>query len=72
MWIYKKEAKRNGRKLLERKYTLCTSMRILVRVIKSRRTGRAGHVSRMVESRGLYRILVRKPGGKEITWKTQV
>ena len=35
-----------------------------VRVIKSRRMGRAGHVARMGERRGLYRVLVGKPEGK--------
>jgi hypothetical protein len=32
-----------------------------VRVIKSRRMRGAGHVARMGESRGVYRVLVRKP-----------
>jgi hypothetical protein len=35
-----------------------------VRVIKSRRMGWAGHVARMWESRGVYRVLVEKPEGK--------
>ena len=34
----------------------------IVRVIKSRRW--AGNVARMAEGRGVYRVLVRKPGGK--------
>ena len=33
-------------------------------VIKSRRMGWAGHVARMGERRGLYRVLVGKPDGK--------
>jgi len=33
----------------------------IVRVIKLRRMGRAGHVARMGESRGVYRVLVGKP-----------
>jgi len=33
----------------------------IVRVIKSRRMGRAGRVARMGESRGVYRVLVGKP-----------
>jgi len=33
-------------------------------VIKSRRMRWAGHVSRMEERRGIYRVLVRKPEGK--------
>jgi hypothetical protein len=35
-----------------------------VRVIKSRRMSRAGHVARMGEGRGVYRILVGRPEGK--------
>jgi hypothetical protein len=35
-----------------------------LRVIKSRRMRWAGHVARMVERRGLYRVLVGKPEGK--------
>jgi hypothetical protein len=35
-----------------------------VRVIKSRRMGWAGHVARMREGRGIYRVLVGKPEGK--------
>jgi len=36
----------------------------IVRVIKSRRMGWAGHVERMGDRRGVYRILVGKPWGK--------
>ena len=36
----------------------------IVRVIKSRRMRWAGHVARMVEERGAYRVLVGKPEGK--------
>ena len=36
----------------------------IVRVIKSRRMRWAGHVVRMVEGRGVYRVLVGKPEGK--------
>ena len=35
-----------------------------VRVIKSRRMRWAGHVARMGEERGLYRVLVGKPEGR--------
>ena len=35
-----------------------------VRVIKSRRVRRAGHVARMVEERVVYRVLVGKREGK--------
>ena len=36
----------------------------IVRVIKSTRVRLAGHVARMVEGRGVYRVLVGKPEGK--------
>jgi hypothetical protein len=36
----------------------------IVRVIKSRRMRWAGHVVRMGEGRGVYRVLVGKPEGK--------
>ena len=36
----------------------------IVRVIKSRRTRCVGHVARMCEKRGVYRVLVGKPEGK--------
>jgi hypothetical protein len=41
---------------------LCSSANI-VRVMKSRRMGWSGHVTRMEESRGVYRVLVGKPEG---------
>jgi len=36
----------------------------IIRVIKSRRIRRTGHVAHMGERRGVYRILVGKPEGK--------
>ena len=42
---------------------LCSSPNI-VRVIKWRRMRWAGHVARMGEERGVYRVLVGKPEGK--------
>ena len=36
----------------------------IVRVIKSRRMRWAGHVARMGEERGMYRVLVGKPEGR--------
>ena len=36
----------------------------VVRVIKSRRMRWAGHVARMGEERGVYRVLVGKPEGR--------
>jgi hypothetical protein len=40
----------------------------IVRVMKSRITRWAGHVARMVEGRGVYRVLVGKPEGKRPLW----
>ena len=36
----------------------------LLRVVKSRRMRRAGHVARMEEGRGVHKVLVGKPEGK--------
>ena len=36
----------------------------MVRVIKSRRMNWVGHVARMGDRRGVYRVLVEKPEGK--------
>jgi hypothetical protein len=36
----------------------------IIRMIKSRRMRREGHVARMVKKRNAYRILVGKPEGK--------
>jgi hypothetical protein len=36
----------------------------IIRIIKSRKMRRAGHVARMWEKRNSYRILVGKPEGK--------
>ena len=38
----------------------------IVRVIKSRRMRWAGHVARMGEERGVYRVFVGKPEGKRL------
>ena len=43
----------------------------IIRVIKSRRMRWAGHVARMGERRGLYKVLVRKPKGKRPHGETQ-
>jgi len=42
-----------------------------VRVIKSRRMRRAGHVARMGEERGVYTVLVGKPEGKRPLGRTR-
>jgi hypothetical protein len=43
----------------------------IVRVIKSRRMRWAGHVARMRESRGAYRVLVGKPEGRRPLGRTR-
>jgi hypothetical protein len=43
----------------------------IVRVVKSRIMRWAGHVARMGEGRGVYRVLVGKPEGKETIGETQ-
>jgi len=41
----------------------------ILRVIKSRRMRWAGHVARMGEERGVYRVLVGKPEGRRPRWR---
>ena len=43
----------------------------IVRVIKSRRMRWARHVARMEEGRGVYKVLVGKPEGKETIGETK-
>ena len=45
-------------------YTVTFSPTNIVRVVKSRRMRWAGHVARMGQGRGVYRVLVGKPEGK--------
>jgi hypothetical protein len=52
------------RKLHNEELNVKYSLPNIVRVIKSRRMRWAGHVARMGERRGVYRILVVKPEGK--------
>ena len=40
-----------------------------MRVIKSRRMRWAGHVARIGEERGVYRVLVGKPEGRRSLWR---
>jgi hypothetical protein len=40
------------------------SLPSIIRIIKSRRMGLAGHVARMGEKRNAYRLLIGKPEGK--------
>ena len=50
---------------------ICTPYRNIVLVVKWRRMGWAGHVERMGEGRGVHRVLVWKPEGKETIGETQ-
>ena len=52
------------RKLHNEELKVLYSSPNIVRVIKSRRMRWAGHVARMGEGRGVYRVLVGKPEGK--------
>ena len=60
----KKEVTGEWRKLhSEELNDLCSSLNI-VSVIKSRKNRWAGHVERLGERRGVYRVLVAKPEGR--------
>ena len=59
------------RKLHKEELSDLYSLPNIVRVVKSRRMRWAGHVARMGEGRGLYRVLVGKPEGKETTREAQ-
>jgi hypothetical protein len=52
------------RKLYSEELSHLYSLPSIVRVVKSRRIRWAGHVARMGEGRGVYRVLVGKPEGK--------
>ena len=41
----------------------------IIRMIKSRGMRWAGHVARIGDRRGAYRVLVRKPEGKKPLWR---
>jgi hypothetical protein len=43
----------------------------IIRQIKSRRMRWAEHMVRMGQGRNVYKVLVGKPEGKKITWKTK-
>ena len=58
------EVTREWRKLHNEELNDLYSSPNTVRVIKSRRMRWAGHVARMGDDRGVYRVLVRKPEGK--------
>jgi hypothetical protein len=59
------------RKLHNEKLNDLYSLPNIVWVVKSRRMRWAGHVACMGEERGVHRVLVRKPEGKETIGETQ-
>jgi len=61
---------RECKKLRNEELTDLYSSPIIIRMIKSRRMRRVGHVARVVERRRVNRVLVGKYEGKT-TWKTQ-
>jgi hypothetical protein len=60
----KREEDGSWRKLHNDELHSLYSSQNIVRVIKSRRMRWAGHVARMGEGRGVYRVLVGRPEGK--------
>jgi hypothetical protein len=63
-WPMRDEVTGEWRKLHIEELNDLYSLPNIVRVIKSRREGWAGHVARMEESRVVYRFLVGNPKGK--------
>jgi hypothetical protein len=59
------EGTREWRKLHNKELNDLYSSPNIIRVIKSRRMRWAGHVARLGEKRGSYRILVGRPGGRQ-------
>ena len=57
------------RKLHNEELKVLYSSPNIVRVITSRTRRWAGHVARMGEGRGVYRVLVGKPEGKRPLWR---
>jgi len=62
----KREEDGSWRKLHNDEFHNLYSSRNNVRVVKSRRMRWAGHVTRMGEGRGVYRVLVGSPEGKRL------
>jgi len=63
-WHRRDEVTGEWRKLHNEELSDLYSLPNIVGVVKSRRMRWAGHVARMVEGRGMHRVLVGKPEGK--------
>jgi hypothetical protein len=64
MFAYEVGLTGEWRKLHNEKLHILYSSPNIIRQIKSKRMGWAGHVARMGEERNLYRVLMGKPEGK--------
>jgi len=66
------EVTREWRELHNEELIFLYSSPNIVRMIKSRRMRWARHVARVGEGRGMYRVLVGKPGGKRPKGRTRM
>jgi hypothetical protein len=64
IFVPKREKDGSWRKLHNNEFHILHYSPNIVRVIKSRRITWEGHVARMGEGRGVYRVLVGRPEGK--------
>jgi len=64
LWYLQDEVTGEWRKLHNEELNVLYSSPNIVQVIKSRRMRWSGHVARMGVGRGVYRVLVGKPGDK--------
>ena len=65
IWAYEGRGNREWRKLQDEELNDLHCSPNIVRVIKPKRMGWARHVARMGESRGVYRVLVKKREGEK-------
>ena len=63
------EVTREWRKLHNEELSDLYSLPNIVRVVKSIRMRWTGHVARVVEGRGVHRVLMGKPEGKRQLWR---
>jgi hypothetical protein len=54
----------SGEDYITRNLMICTDHQIIIQLIKTGRIRWVGHVARMGEGRGTYRVLVGRPEGK--------